>query len=298
MTETDSQASGEAAARREGFLIGALIGSALAARTAGCADAAAVLALLPPGTRAVPLVAPDGAAGIALADALLEELVSGGVDLQRLGKRWVRWWDAGGKVDERLAQALGHLKEYDAPIPPPVTPALVTMAAVLPAAITGQASPQAMLRGAFHVATIIDPTEDGTMAGVAVTVAAWRLLEGHRDFIPEVIAALRANEAPGRVLEAVRSVPRDPRTPPPVPRGETADPVGALTWILWIAHHRPRPVDELEKLARAGGISPTVGAILGALLGAREGVVGWPEEWLKAVREESAFRRSVLEAVR
>ncbi len=88
------------AERREGFLVGAVVGSALAASTAACTDLVAIRERLTPGGRPRSLGSPAGQrrAATALADGLLEELLAGGVDLppprtplaRVVAERWLR----------------------------------------------------------------------------------------------------------------------------------------------------------------------------------------------------------------
>lgn len=281
--------------RREGFLVGAVIGAALAASTADVTDPQAIRARL--GAEGVPvaLAPPAGCrrAATALADALLEQLATGGVDLHRLAGRWVEWWaEDGSDADPLLALALDQLRDFDAPIAMLPAAGVAAIAAVLPSALAA-ASPQSMIAGAFHVSRLIDPSEEAALAAVAVVVAASRFLEGSRDFLPDVIAVLRANDAPAELLEAVRTIPRDPRAAPPLPRGAMPSPTASVTWLLWTAHHRPRGLDALAAMAMAGGVSPSLGAALGGLLGARDGVTGWPAAWLAAGGAEVTLRAAL-----
>jgi ADP-ribosylglycohydrolase len=299
MTTPQRPADPTLADRREGFLVGAVLGAALAARTADLTDPAAIREQIGPDGVPQALGAPVGhrRAATALADALLEQLVAGGVDLRQLALRWVAWQDDDGTdVDPLLDLALRHLREFDAPVEALPAPGVAAIAATLPAALTG-ASPQAMIAGAFHVARLLDPSEEAALAAVAVVVAASRFLEGSRDFLPDVVAMLRANDAPAGLLEAIRVIPRDPRTPPPLPQGATPSPTAAAAWLLWIAHHRPRALDALAAMALAGGISPHLGAALGALLGARDGITVWPAGWLAAGGEEATLRAVVARRI-
>lgn len=267
-------------ARREGFLVGGVVGAALAASPIGAG------AVVPP---------PDGRrrAATALADALLIELTGGGVDLRRLARRWIDWRQADGlDADPLVILALDHLRDFDAPIARLPSGSVVAVAAVLPAALAS-ASPRAMIAGSFHVARMLDPQETTALAAMATVLAAAAFLEGRRDFIPDVVAALRANDASPILLEAIRTIPRDPRTPPPVPTGINPDPVAAVTWLLWSAYHRPRGFDVLHELAFAGEISPAVGAIMGALFGARDGLQSWPAAWIDGAGEEAGLRRAL-----
>ena len=280
--------------RRAGFLVGAVVGAALAARTATTRDPATIRAQLADG-EAMPLAPPAGRrrAAIALADELLVELTGGGVDLHRLARRWVNWADQDGfEADAALVAALDHLREFDAPATSLALGSVAALTAALPAALAG-GSPRGMVSGAYHVARMLDPAETTALATVAVVVAAAAFLEGRRDFIADVVAALRANDAPDLVLDAMRTIPRDPRTAPPVPDGENPDPLATVTWLLWTGYHRPRGVDVLREMALAGGIAPTAGALAGGLFGARDGVERWPDAWLNGAGEDVARRLSV-----
>ncbi len=281
-----SQNAITAADRLEGFLLGAVLGASLAAITADADGADAIRAAVgPDGPR--PLAPSPGRrrAPVALGDALIEELVAGGVDLRRLAGRWVAWRDADGlDADPALSEALHHLAAFDAPRPSGA-PSLAALSAALPAALTASA-PQSMIGGAFHVARLLDPAESTALAAVVAVVSASRLLAGHRDFIPDALAVLRANNAPADVVEAIARIPRDPRNPPRRPDAG-ATPVAAISWVLWVVHHRPRGGRALEEMVLAGGVPVSVGSVLGALIGARDGTVSWRREWLDD--EEPAF---------
>jgi hypothetical protein len=284
----------EAIDHREGFLVGAVVGAALVARTASSCDPATIRGQLIDG-ELVPLAPPAGRrrAALALADELLVELTGAGVDLHRLARRWVDWAEQDGfEADVVLVAALDHLREFDAPATTLPSGNVAAPAAALPAALAG-GSPRGMVAGAYHVARMLDPAETTALATVAVVIAAAAFLDGRRDFVADVVAALRANDAPDVVLDAMRTIPRDPRTPPPVPHADTPDPLMAVTWLLWTAYHRPRGVEVLREMALVGGIAPTTGALAGALFGARDGIGSWPAAWLSGAGEDVARRRVV-----
>jgi ADP-ribosylglycohydrolase len=273
-------AAPDPAARRAGFLVGAAVGAALTASFAGGGVALAP----PPGRRR---------AATALADGLLAELIAGGVDLRRLAGRWLDWQQEDGlDADRNLTAALDHLREFNAPITALPSASMAPLAAVLPAALAS-ASPKAMIAGSFHVARMLDPSESTALAATAIVLVAAAFLEGRRDFVPDVVAALRANDASDELLDAMRAIPRDPRAEPPLPRGERPDPVVAAVWVLWIAHHRPRGAAVLRDVSLVGGLTSTVGAVLGSLLGARDGLEDWPLAWLDGAGEEVGRRRTL-----
>ncbi len=280
--------------RREGLLVGAVIGARLAARTAAQSTPETIRAALGDGPL-MPLPPPLGRrpATTALADALLEEFTLGGVDLRRLAGRWVNWWrEDGFEAGPLLEAALDQIAQFDAPTATLPAAGSIAMVAALPAAIAS-ATPGTMVSGAYHVAKLLDPSEDAALAAVAVVVAGSRLLEGQRDFIPDVLALLRANHAPPEFLEAVIAVPRDPRTAPPRPEGMEPDPRGTLAWVLWQLQHRPRGAEVMERMVQGGGASPVLGALLGGLLGARDGLRGFPEAWGEAAGEDALLRRQL-----
>ncbi len=270
--------------RREGFLVGAVVGSGLTGIAAGLGRMVAP----PPGRRR---------AGTALADALLVELTGGGVDLRRLGARWIDWRrDDGLDADPILLLALDHLRDFDAPVGELPSGSIAAIAAVLPAALAS-ASPRAMISGSFHVARMLDPTESTALAAMATVIAVSVFLEGRRltscPTSSRHCAARRG--APVELLDALRTIPRDPQHAPPLPAGVNPDPVAAVTWLLWQAHHRPRGADVLFDLAHSPGVSEIVGAVAGALFGARDGTESWPPDWLSAAGEEVALRRALAQ---
>lgn len=295
MTLPSAAAPLSAAARREGFLVGAVVGARLAARTAACRDATAVREAVGDGD-VTPLPPPLGRrpAATALADALLEEFAAGGVDLRRLSSRWIAWWRADGfEAGPLLEAALSQIAEFDAPVATLPAAGSAPMVAALPAALAS-ATPAAMVSGAFHVARLLDPSEEAGLCAVAAVLTGSRLLDGSRDFIPDVLALLRTNRAGEGLMEAVRAVPRDPRTSPAFPHGEEPEPVATLSWLLWQLQHRPRGVELLRELALRGGASPLLGALLGALVGARDGLAEWPSAWLSEAGDDVVLRRALV----
>lgn len=258
-------------ARREGFLVGAAVG-------------AARVAVPPAGRRH---------AAIALGDGLLEELLAGGVDLRRLAGRWQAWYrDDGYGADPALVEALEHLERFEAPPQALGHTGPAALAAALPAALAA-ASPRSMVTGAFHTARLVDPDPASGLAAVATVVAAARLLEGSRDLMPDVLALLTANHAPDELTQRFRAIAADPRREPAPPLGTDCRASVVAVWSLWQVQHRPRSVEVLEGLADRTDLNPTAAAVLGALLGARDGLAAWPAPWLDRAGEDGLLRRAV-----
>ena len=211
--------------RREGFLVGAVVGAALAARTASSCDPATIRGQLVDGA-VMPLAPPAGRrrAAIALADELLVELTGGGVDLHRLARRWVDWADA--TTVSRPTRCLGRRSitcansmRRSRTLP---SGSVAALAAALPAALAG-ASPRGDDRRRVPRRRHARPGRDhgardggGGGRGRGVPRGASRLCR--RTSSPHCAPTTR----PDQCSMPMRTIPRDPRTPPPVPRGETA----------------------------------------------------------------------------
>jgi ADP-ribosyl-[dinitrogen reductase] hydrolase len=157
-----------------------------------------------------------------------------------------------------------------------------SLARCIPIALATLATPKNLVSGSWHVARLLHPDERCAWGAVAVNVAASRLLGGYRDFVPEVIDVLRANEAPAELVEAVRSVPFRRKDGLPV----MADPgyvVHTVEIALWFAYHEPLLERGLTWLVNAGGDTDTNAAVAGALMGARDGAGAIPAHWRAAV---------------
>lgn len=264
------------AARRRGFLLGAPVGAAMAHRRAD--------SLAPAGHRD---------AAVALGDGLLEELLAGGVDLRRLSRRWIAWWESDGfGADPALVEALTWLRDTDAPPSRLASRGPAAIVAALPAALAS-ASPRTMTSGAFHTARLVDPDPEACLAAVAVVVAAARLLDGSRDVIPEVLTLLRMNGAGEALLDRFVAIVRDPRDAPPPANGPVVAAVDVAVVVLWTVHHQADPQAALERLAAMPTPNPAVLATAASLIGARDGADRWPAEWLAAAGEEVALREAL-----
>jgi ADP-ribosylglycohydrolase len=227
---------------------------------------------------------------VALGDALIEELLSGGVDLRRLASRWVQWWREDGlDADAALAESLAHLEEFEAPPERLQGSGPAALLAALPAALAA-ASPRTMVSGAFHTARLVDPDPESGLAAVTLVLAAARFLEGSRDFLPDVLSLLRSNNAAEAMIDRFADIARDPRATPAPPRGADAPALEVTLWALRIAQHRPRSVEALTAMVAAGGVGVSAGAVLGALLGARDGIEEWPQVWREEAGEDVRLR--------
>lgn len=221
----------------------------------------------------------------ALAVILAEELAHAEVDLRRLAHRWVAWAREDGRgIGVWTRTALEHIATHDSP--PAESGGRATNGAVsrcLPVALRAFGSPRNLVSGTWHTATLTHPDPRCGWSAVAVNVAAAALLRGRRDFVPDVIEALRANAAAPEVLEAARRVPLL-RQEELVFTGHAAgDAVTCMTIALWFAHHEPVLERGLITIVNRGGDADTNAAVAGGLMGARDGVRAIPARWLAQI---------------
>ena len=78
----------------------------------------------------------------------------------------------------------------------------------VPVALAAHDAPRTLVSATYHVAALTHPEPLVAWSAVAVNVGRWRgFVQGKRDFVPDVIEALRSNEVPEQLLAAVRRVP-------------------------------------------------------------------------------------------
>ncbi|MBA3344159.1 MAG: ADP-ribosylglycohydrolase family protein [Gemmatimonadales bacterium] len=208
----------------------------------------------------------------ALTRALAEELAEGKTDLRQLALRWVELYLAEPEsVSPETAAALDHLARHHAPPEAPVGQGSEPIARCLPVALAAAGSPRTLVSATYHIAALTHPEPRVAWAAVAVNLAAGRFLLGKRDFVADVIEALRANAAPEVLVEAARRVPVERRDAIPALSAMAGDAVACAEVALWLAYHEPVAERGLRWLA-AGGGGGAGAAAAGGLLGARDGV--------------------------
>ena len=274
--------------RARGTLLGLAAGNALGLPAEPLRSADAIRARWPDGLTEV--LRQDTAASpydddVALAIILAEELVQPDVDLRRLAHRWVAWArDDGRGIGDWTRTALAHLATHDSP--PAESGGRATNGAVsrcLPVALRTFGSPRNLVSGTLHTAALTHPDPRCGWSAVAVNVAAACFLRGRRDFVPEVIEALRANEADAAVLDAVRRVPLLRRDELGIAGAAPNDAVTCMTVALWFAHHEPLLERGLVAIVAAGGDTDTNAGVAGGLMGARDGIRAIPARWLAQI---------------
>ena len=203
----------------------------------------------------------------ALALLLAEELGEAEVDLRRIAERWIAWARRDGRaLGSGTMDALEHLARYDAPMPAGASVAEAgPLVRALPIGIAAATQPRNLVSGTWHTIMLTHSSPATAWSGVAVNVALAQLLQGRRDFLPDVIEALLANDGAPAVLSAARRIPFVQRDE--LDGGGHAA-IASAEVALWTAHHEPRIERAFSRFTRAG---PDSAALTAALLGAREG---------------------------
>ena len=208
----------------------------------------------------------------ALAALLAEELLETEVDLRRIAERWIAWARRDGRgLGHGTLDALEHLARYDAPRPAARDGADGgPLVRAIPIGIAAATQPRNLVSGTWHTVMLTHDEPGTAWSAVAVNVALAQLLQGRRDFLPDVIEALLANDAAPAVLSSTRRIPFVQKDE--LDGGGHAA-IACAEVALWSAHHEPIVSRAFEGLARGSPESAAVGA---ALLGAREGEAGLP----------------------
>jgi ADP-ribosylglycohydrolase len=218
---------------------------------------------------------------LALTAILVEELAAGRRDLRELAHRWVAWdADCPGETDRETGLALAHLGRHDSPPSQAPGEGSDPLVRTLPVALATFQAPRVLVSATYHIAALTHPAPIVAWAAVAVNVALARFLLGKRDFVPDVIEALRSNDVPDELLAAMRRVP--------LPERAVAGAAGAAPGrapddaeaALRLAYHEPMPARGLAAIARPGPASAGRSGLAGALLGARDGAAAIPRDWI------------------
>ena len=229
---------------------------------------------------------------LALARCVAEELLEAAPDFHRLAGRWIAWWRQDGTgISPRTAMALDHLARFDAPAAPgPGTGEGAPLVRVFPMALAMPAQPRNLISGTYHAVMLTHPDAHTAWSAVAVNVAAARLIQGRRDFIPDVIEALVANDAPTELLSAVRRLPFVGRDEVRPDRPVEGPAVATASAVLWVAHQEPVLERGVRWLADGSGEAGINAALGCALMGLRDGEQAIPDAWLVGLPEADRLR--------
>jgi ADP-ribosyl-[dinitrogen reductase] hydrolase len=282
--------------RARGMLLGHAAGNALGLPAQELGSAAAIASAWPGGLREIerrdtPHSPWDD--DVALSLILGEELLTSPVDLRRIARRWAEWARTDGRgIGPTTREALQYFERHG--VPPADGGGSATNGALsrtLPLAIATLGSTRNLISGTYHIATLTHPDPRAAWSAVALAVAAARLLQGFREFIPDVMEVLRANESPIEVVDAVRRVPFERREALPVEGAPAGQAAATLEIALWFAWHEPHLERGLIWLAGAGGDTDTNAAAAGGLMGARDGERAVPERWIARLADPERLRR-------
>jgi ADP-ribosylglycohydrolase len=224
--------------------------------------------------------AADG--GLALTRILADDLAAGRRDLRALAHRWVAHAQAAPTaIDAETAAALAHLARHDAPPARAAGVGSDPLVRTVPVALATWFAPATLVSATFHIAALTHPEPVVAWSAVAVNVALARFLQGRRDFVADVIEALRNNAVPEALLAAVRRVPLPPLAPAAGPDTGVGQALADTEAALRLAYHEPRFARGIQGLPRDPAWAGRAG-LAGALLGAREGAGAVPADWTSA----------------
>jgi len=211
---------------------------------------------------------------------LADELAAGRRDLQALAQRWVtRHQSDPGDIDPETSAALAHIARHDAPPSQAAGQGSDPLVRVLPVALAAHDAPRTLVSATYHIVALTHPDPVVTWAAVAVNVALARFLEGKRDFVPDVVEALRNNAVPEELLAAVRRVPLPARDMSPEGEFPPGLALADAEAALRLAYHEPVLERGLRAVAALGAVAAGRAGVTGALLGARDGVRAIPDGW-------------------
>lgn len=290
------------ASRAQGTLLGHATGNALGVPTEFLHTPERIAQEFPGGLRDIRRVDTVDSPfddDLALTVILAEELLESEIDLRRLALRWAVWAEQDGRgIGMWTRTALHHIRLHDSP--PQSTGGQAgngTISRCLPIALRSFAQPGNLVSGTYHTAVLTHPDERCAWAAVAVNVAAASFLRGQRDFVGDVLEALRSNSAPEELLQAVRRVPLEKRDELPLTGPQAGYVVHGMEIALWFAYHEPNLERGVVWLANAGGDTDTNAAVAGGLMGARDGESAVPERWVAALPDPRRLRTLALRLV-
>jgi ADP-ribosylglycohydrolase len=182
-------------------------------------------------------------------------------------------------IDPETSAALAHMTRHDAPPSQAAGQGSDPLVRVLPVALAAYDAPRSLVSASYHIVALTHPDPMVAWAAVAVNVALARFLQGKRDFVPDVVEALRNNAVPEQLLAAVRRVPLPARDVPPEGEPRPGLALADAEAALRLAYHEPVLERGLRAVAAPGAVAAGRAGLAGALLGARDGVRAIPEDW-------------------
>lgn len=223
-----------------------------------------------------------------LALAIAESIVRlGRIDPPDIAARFVGWLRTGPKDVGNLTRAAIRYHEQGLPWGE-VGPRIVadfpggsagngSLMRCAPVALFQAQRPAALLRDSAIVSEITHANPLSVWGSIAVNLAIVEFLHGRRDGAIERVAGQIPERAVADTLRAAATLPRRAVRS----GGYVLETVGAAFWAL----AQGETFEEVLVAAiNLGGDADTVGAVAGALAGARDGVSAIPERWMQQVR--------------
>jgi ADP-ribosylglycohydrolase len=208
------------------------------------------------------------------------------VDVQKMATRWVEWLAADGRgASSSLRSALDLIRTTGAPPESGLTAGVEPVLRAIPIALKVHASPANLVSGPLHLGALTHPDPRAGWAAVAVAITLAHLVAGERDFVGDVLEALRVNGAPEEVITVTRKIPLRLRSE----WGATAALPPALAVMdasLWCAYHEPqleRGATALASLDVPSDLRAAMTAAAVAAMAARDGSDTIPSRWSRAI---------------
>lgn len=263
-------------------LLGAVVGAQLGLDPVADADAPHGMRLAP-----APPDSPWPAAGAVAVEAA-RAFTGARPDLQAFAMGLAAWDTRDGRgASEALHHALQALHHHG--VPPEHAPVAIAepLLAGLAIGVVARHSARNIASAATHTAALLAPRPEVLQATTAYAVVAAHLASGHGDPIPEVIAALKADQAPAELLAIPRRVPV---TRP----AQLAEQLAAQTVPAWVALEAALWLADREPIAARGAaliaglpLPPLLRSVAcaGALAlgGLRDGAAAIPALWREEI---------------
>ena len=224
-------------------------------------------------------------------------VVTGRLDPPDIAARFIAWLRTGPKDVGNITRTAIRYHEQGVPWPevgPRVVRELVDGSAgngslmrCAPVALFHAERPDALLRDSTTLSAITHANPLSIWSSVAVNLAIVEFLHGRRDGVIERIAPLIDEPAVREVLLAAPTMPRRAVRS----GGFVLETLGAAFWALGQGESFE---EVLVAAINLGDDADTVGAVAGALAGARDGIGAIPERWTRQLRGADQFAELAL----
>lgn len=224
-----------------------------------------------------------------LALAIAESIVrTGRIDPPDIAARFVAWLRTGPKDVGNITRTAIRYHEQGLPwqeVGPRVARELVggsagngSLMRCAPVGLFHALRPDALLRDSMIVSEITHANPLSVWSSIAVNLAIVEFVHGRRE---DVLARVAAQIPEQQVRDTLLTVPRLPRRSIRS-GGFVLETLGAAFWAL---QHGENFEEVVVAAVNLGDDADTVGAVAGALAGARDGIDAIPERWKEQLRD-------------